>query len=211
MYKLTSEEIKFIDNYLINSEVVHLDIRLEIIDHIATAVEHRMNSSGTDFYSTFKEYMIENKQALLKGNKMFPKAALKTTFLFFIKFLIKPCMLLLFFVLLFSFYILFTLYSITVTETRTIIHCVIIAAACLQLSQYRKNNRFSGLEKLSVLLPLFYYINILILGILELSINSELFTTIHIWITAIFLSILPVYILNYYSFKKELRKKFSLN
>ena len=52
--KLTTENIQFIDNYLKNSEVIYYDIRVEMIDHVATAVEQKMEAENLDFYDAFK-------------------------------------------------------------------------------------------------------------------------------------------------------------
>ena len=64
---LTTQNLKFIDNYLKNSEIVYDDIRMELIDHIASAVEEQMRVENTDFYDAFKNYMILNKKKLLKN------------------------------------------------------------------------------------------------------------------------------------------------
>ena len=66
---LTSQNIKFIDNYLKNSEVIYYDIRMEMLDHVATAVEQKMQVENLDFYDAFKSYMVVNKKEILKGNK----------------------------------------------------------------------------------------------------------------------------------------------
>ena len=66
---LSSENIKFIDNYLKNSEVIYYDIRMEMLDHVATAVELKMQVENLDFYDAFKSYMVVNKKEILKGNK----------------------------------------------------------------------------------------------------------------------------------------------
>ena len=66
---LSSENIKFIDNYLKNSEVIYYDIRMEMLDHVATAVELKMQAENIDFYDAFKSYMVVNKNEILKGNK----------------------------------------------------------------------------------------------------------------------------------------------
>ena len=55
---LSSENIQFIDNYLKNSEVIYYDIRMEMLDHVATAVEHKMQAENLDFYDAFKSYMV---------------------------------------------------------------------------------------------------------------------------------------------------------
>ena len=67
--KLTAENIKFIDNYLKNSEVIYYDIRMEMLDHVATAAEQKMQAENLDFYDAFKSYMVVNKKEILKGNK----------------------------------------------------------------------------------------------------------------------------------------------
>jgi hypothetical protein len=69
MLKLTPENITFIDNYLKNNEVIYYDIRMEMLDHVATAVEQKMEVENIDFYDAFKSYMIINKKEILKGNK----------------------------------------------------------------------------------------------------------------------------------------------
>ena len=48
--KLTTENIQFIDNYLKSSGVIYYDIRMETLDHVATAVEQKMQSENLDFY-----------------------------------------------------------------------------------------------------------------------------------------------------------------
>lgn len=56
--KLSAENIKFIDNYLKNSEVIYYDIRMEILDHVATAVEQKMQTENLDFYDAFKSSSV---------------------------------------------------------------------------------------------------------------------------------------------------------
>ena len=67
--KLSKEQIRFIDNYLRKSEVFFVDTRMELTDHIATAVEEKMQAENLDFYDAFKNYMVVNKKKLLKQNK----------------------------------------------------------------------------------------------------------------------------------------------
>ena len=69
MFKLTPQNIQFIDNYFKNSEVIYYDIRMEMLDHVATALEHTMQAENLDFYDAFKNYMVVNKKEILKGNK----------------------------------------------------------------------------------------------------------------------------------------------
>lgn len=65
---LDKQKIKFIDNYLTKSGVDFLDIRMEMLDHVASAVEEKMQKENLDFYDAFKSYMLKNKNELLKTN-----------------------------------------------------------------------------------------------------------------------------------------------
>ena len=67
--KLTKEDIQFIDNYLTNSGVFYIDIRMEMLDHVASAVEMKMQEEDLIFYDAFKDYMVVNKKELLKNNR----------------------------------------------------------------------------------------------------------------------------------------------
>lgn len=72
--RLTKENIQFIDQYLENSDVIHVDIRTEMIDHVASEIEVMMNKGDQrDFYFIFKDYMVANKHRLLNNNKSFIK------------------------------------------------------------------------------------------------------------------------------------------
>lgn len=64
---LTKEQIQFIDQYLKKSEVVFDDLRMELVDHTASAVAHKMLEEDIDFYDAFKNYMVENKRSILKA------------------------------------------------------------------------------------------------------------------------------------------------
>ncbi len=69
----TKEHIQFTDRYLEQSGVKYMDIRHEMTDHVATALEHREG----DFYENFRQYMVQHKQELLKSNHYFRKLALR--------------------------------------------------------------------------------------------------------------------------------------
>lgn len=62
---ITTQNLKFIDNYLKKSEIFYDDIRMELTDHIASAVEQKMQTENSDFYDAFKSYMNLNKKELL--------------------------------------------------------------------------------------------------------------------------------------------------
>ena len=74
--RLTDSEIKFIDNYLKTSGVEYLDIRYEMTDHVATALEEK----DGDFYDEFKAYMVLHKKELLESNNKFSRIARNKAF-----------------------------------------------------------------------------------------------------------------------------------
>ncbi|SHI66432.1 hypothetical protein SAMN04488096_103234 [Mesonia phycicola] len=66
--QLTKEEIQFIDTYLKKSGVEFIDVRIEMIDHVASEIENRLEENSTSsFYDEFKLYMIQHKKSLLKN------------------------------------------------------------------------------------------------------------------------------------------------
>src|SRR6478735_2572966 len=89
--KLDKEQIHFIDTYLQNSKVVYADVRIEMVDHIATAVEEKMDREQLDFYDAFKDFMVLHKTELLEKSEknFFSWEGL----LPFLRFLVQPVML----------------------------------------------------------------------------------------------------------------------
>lgn len=85
MEKLTKEDIQFIDNYLLKFQVLYKDIRVEMIDHVASAVEERMQTNNEVFYDAFKAFMVENKKDLLQSQNKFIKQVRRSLFSDFLK------------------------------------------------------------------------------------------------------------------------------
>lgn len=71
MKQLSSEKIQFINDYLEKSDVIFVDIRAELTDHIASAVEEKMEAENLDFYDAFKDFMVHNKKQLLRNRNSF--------------------------------------------------------------------------------------------------------------------------------------------
>lgn len=86
MQKLSDRELAFVDHYLENSGIAYVDIRMEMTDHVASALE---NLEG-DFYENLRLYMLEHKQELLKNNKRFTRLAVRRAFKALGKTLLKP-------------------------------------------------------------------------------------------------------------------------
>jgi hypothetical protein len=159
---LSSENIQFIDNYLKNSEVIYYDIRMEMLDHVATAVEQKMEAENLDFYDAFKSYMMVNKKEILKGNKFWSIYS-KDTILSFLKFLLHPIM---FFIGIF-FYIFFDNINVThyFSESFSInnlFFTIILSIAFFQIFYFYiyLKERLYVIEKWGGLLVLLYYAQI---------------------------------------------------
>ena len=196
--KLTAENIKFIDNYLKNSEVIYYDIRMEMLDHVATAVEQKMQAENIDFYDAFKSYMVVNKKEILKGNKFWSVYS-KDTILNFLKFLLHPIMILIGV----SFYFFYK--NIEVTNyfseeftIRNLFFVIMIFLAFLQLIYFHLilKQRFFVLEKLGGLLNIIYYLQMFLM-------NQHNDETPSIFTLTIFSYILIAYVLY---FAKEVYK-----
>ena len=196
--KLTKEYIQFIDNYLKNSEVVYYDIRMEMLDHVATAVEQKMEAENLDFYDAFKSYMVVNKKEILKGNKFWSVYS-KDTILNFLKFLLHPIMILIGV----SFYFFYK--NIEVTNyfseeftIRNLFFVIMIFLAFLQLIYFHLilKQRFFVLEKLGGLLNIIYYLQMFLM-------NQHNDETPSIFTLTIFSYILIAYVLY---FAKEVYK-----
>ncbi|ESU29979.1 hypothetical protein FLJC2902T_04640 [Flavobacterium limnosediminis JC2902] len=69
--KLEKEDISFIDNYLKKEGITYSDIRYEMVDHIASAVEEKMEVQQASFYYAFKAYMAANKSEIIKNNRKY--------------------------------------------------------------------------------------------------------------------------------------------
>ncbi|MHA3788470.1 hypothetical protein ACX0HA_09695 [Flavobacterium hauense] len=71
MAKLTADQIQFIDDRLYNLGVEFMDIRYEMVDHIASELEAKEG----DFGDNWHEYFIMNRLQLLEQNKKAKRTA----------------------------------------------------------------------------------------------------------------------------------------
>ena len=164
--KLTAENIQFIDNYLKNSEVIYYEIRMEMLDHVATAVEQKMQSENLDFYDAFKSYMVVNKREILKGNKLWPGFS-KDIISNFLKFLFQPIMILIG-VSIYVFYknVDVSSYFSESFAFRNLFTVILISLALLKIVYFRVvlKQRFYMIEKIFGLLNVFYYLQMFFLN-----------------------------------------------
>ncbi|MFS4415442.1 hypothetical protein [Maribacter sp. 2307ULW6-5] len=67
MSTMNKDHIRFIHTYLEKSGVRFIDVRMEMVDHVATAVQEGMQVQALPFYDAFKWYMVAHKKELLQG------------------------------------------------------------------------------------------------------------------------------------------------
>lgn len=163
MKKLSKENIQFIDNYLKNSGVDYLDVRLEMTDHVASEIETKM-AEGDDrgFYEIFKSYMLENKTTLLKSMKKFRIQADRKVFWLVLRNLYHPKTVVSSTILTFSF---FQLDFLSQNWETWISFTVIMLAVVLFLHfTFSRGQKYSALHRL-----------IFWLGLLDYFVFSKLF------------------------------------
>ena len=84
--KLNKNQIQFIDGYLQRNDVIYVDIRAEMIDHIATGVEEKMKVEDIEFHDAFVSYVNSNRKEIFSMNKNIWRFALpeiKNYFIYF--------------------------------------------------------------------------------------------------------------------------------
>ncbi|MFD2908619.1 hypothetical protein ACFSX9_07700 [Flavobacterium ardleyense] len=85
--KLLKENIIQIDQYLKSINIIFDDLRIELVDHIASAVEFEMIKNETAFDTAFSAYILENKEMILKTGKVDRKADFLASIVTFFNFL----------------------------------------------------------------------------------------------------------------------------
>lgn len=211
MGSLTKENIQFIDTYLKNSDIIFTDIRVEMVDHIASEIEHLMENGDTrDFYYIFKDYMIENKKELVKERKEYYKVADKKIFKMLMKKLLSFQSAIIFLTILFGFNLINEL--ISDNEMLKLLKygpSLIILFTAVIYFQFitKRNQRYSSMERIGLYFSLIVqFANLLmnidappVLGLTGLKISVSLFTMFLILLITIAFELKKEYILKYKS------------
>lgn len=154
--KLTNQDIRFIDKYLEESGVKYADIRYEMTDHVASALEEMEGS----FYDSFKSYMLQHKKELLNSNSKFTKAAGKRAWRMMMHSLVRPLTLvifILFFTLLKNLSNYFS--QIQVLELYSSIYVILMIAVILYYKYFStRYHKYSIIDKLKATLFTTLYI-----------------------------------------------------
>lgn len=155
---LTKENIKFIDTYLKNSDIMFTDVRTEMVDHVATAVSEDMKAENLTFYDAFKAYMVVHKKDLLKYNKQFKKTTDKIVLKSLFKKFIAPlniCIMVASFFLLIQFFPLGDKKMLKFVPFGFLIIAILLYYIVVLK---KRKQRFSGIERAGCILILIFQV-----------------------------------------------------
>lgn len=172
--KLNSGQIQFIDQFLQRNGVVYVDIRAEMTDHIATAVEEIMESEELDFYAVFRSYVTANKKELFKMNRgilWFSLQEVKK----YLRVLIKPSSLLVNMGLV-LFFVFFRNYNFYLSFKENMPFYFLMAFLLISVLNMIyfwiiRRQRYFFIERNSIVLMILYWINLLLLRPFEIDNN----------------------------------------
>jgi len=162
--KLTAHQLKFIDNYLKYSGIEFMDIRYEMADHIASALEER----DGDFYDEFKDYMRIHKAELLQSNRKFLRLATEKAYNRLFANAVKPwaiALVISLFLLLFLFkqYIPLENLSEDIQLAATVLFIAVIGSVFHK--RLFRGNRFSVTAKLTSSFALLLYVCLVVIRV----------------------------------------------
>jgi len=157
--KLSNQEILFIDQYLQKADVIFVDVRSELTDHIASAVEEKMEVEELSFYDAFKAYMVENKKMLLATSRL-NFTNYKNGMIRFSKTFIKPQNIFFAIMLLFGFRYLNQLISLEMMSQVLFFMIFLFAFVQAIYTFFIIKKRYLYLENSSSVLLVIYYVNL---------------------------------------------------
>lgn len=164
--KLSKQQIEFIDKFLQRNDVAFIDIREEMIDHIASAVEEKMMLDNANFHDTFVSYVNFNRKELFKMNKniwWFSLSEVKS----YLQSFLKPISLFVNFFLLFLFFLFRSNENLDLFIDNFpfyfMLSMLIICITNFIYFSIIKKKKYFFIEKNSIILMILYWINLLIL------------------------------------------------
>jgi hypothetical protein len=210
---LTIEDIHFIDTYLTKSGIHFTDIKIEMIDHVASEINKQIEDGDTrTFYYIFKDYMVENKSFLMKVDDTFYKASDRKIFKSLVDktFSIKGVALLL--IVFFSFKLLNIIFEIDqvfwIVRHSPFAIMIIVFLGYLFLTR-RTKQRYSSLERIGLYFSIVAQIIYIIINPIFAPQNfSNNMTVLEISSTLI-IFILIILMVSTFELKKEYQRNYN--
>lgn len=164
--KLNAKQIEFIDKFLHRNDVVFVDIKAEMLDHIASAVEEKMELGNSDFHDTFVSYVNSNRKELFKMNRniwWFSLSEIKN----YLSFFLKPiCLFVNVFIVIVYFFFRKSEWFILFKENLPfyfLLSFLVIGLMNFVYFSLIKKKRYFFIERSSIVLMILYWINLLML------------------------------------------------
>jgi len=208
MQKLTLEQIKFIDAYLQKSDVIFVDIRAELTDHVASAVEEKMEVENLDFYDAFKDFMIHNKKEILRNkNNVFPPLWSFARTLYKSYNIIVGLLI----IALFYFISLHADQQIILRKIHlTVLSGIIIFALVQGIITIVTRKRYAYLEKVTFWLMIIYYINLISNGFYQVFQGSVISVGVVLFLFIAFLIYFTKTILKFKAYNRSYKTETNL-
>ncbi|QYJ69079.1 hypothetical protein [Flavobacterium litorale] len=169
---ITAQNIEQIDARLIKIGVAYADIRAELTDHVATALE----AQEGNFNEAFEAYMVQNKKQLKRMNRKMFFTSFKTSHVQIVKTIVQPIFLVAFVVVFSLAYLLSIIINLKVlTGAMFFIFCVIGAVTSILslVRTFSGKYNYSGTLGYGVTTLVLLYSGIYMLG-WQHSLNSSL-------------------------------------
>ena len=161
--KLNQNQIQFIDGFLQRNDVIYVDVRTEMIDHIATGVEEKMKVEDIDFHDAFVSYVNSNRKEIFSMNKKNWQSTLPELKNYF-RFYLKPKSLLaiaLIIILFFTFQET-TVYTFLKEDLSFYFLLIFLSYSVLSMIYFYgiKKKRYYFIERTNIVLSILYWINL---------------------------------------------------
>ncbi|CAM4124002.1 hypothetical protein FLAN108750_11675 [Flavobacterium antarcticum] len=205
---ITTANIAHIENYLKSNGVIFDDLRIELVDHISSAVEFEMAKQNLGFHQTFSKYVIENKSEFLNPNEPNNKwnfmLALKTFFKFLINKNVIIVALLLFIVFQRNYFELIKEYSSSI-QLYAVIALIVFSLGWIAFFNGIFKKRFFALENnFNVMIIFFGIFNLARVLTVPQSVLAVNLTLIYGIITVLFIWFIGNTTYKYYNKNKQL-------
>lgn len=205
---ITTANIAYIENYLKSNGVIFDDLRIELVDHISSAVEYEMSKDDLGFEKTFSKYVSENKSEFLNPNEPNSKwnfmLALKTFFKFLINKNVIIVALLLFIVFQRNYFEIIKEYSSSI-QLYAVIALIVFSLGWIAFFNGVFKKRFFALENnfnvMIIFFGVFNLARVLTIPQSELAVNLTLIYGI---LTILFIWFIAKTTYNYYNKNKQL-------
>lgn len=163
--KLNQNQVQFIDGYLQRNDVIYIDIRAEMIDHIATAVEEKIEIENIDFHEAFVSYVNSNRKEIFSMNKNSWRSTLSELKNYF-QFFLKPKSLFAVVSIIMLFFMLRETKFYTFMKEDLSFYFLLIFLGYSVLSMIYfygiKKKRYYFIERTNIVLSILYWINLFI-------------------------------------------------